>query len=293
MKALLSQQLIEQIVEEVLAQLQGQTTPSAAHIELPKIQPQEQLQDITSQQVKGIPLLQHPQDPEGLARMKTKTSARIGVGRAGPRLNTQTLLTLRADHAIARDAVFSQVDSALLERLGLPSFTTRCSDKNIHLTRPDLGREFEPETLKAIVDYCGKNADVLIIASDGLSSKAIEANLPDILPILTQGLTSRGLKLAKPIFVRFGRVPAQDHIAEATGAKVVCTLIGERPGLATAESMSAYIAYEAKVGMPEARRTVVSNIHGGGVPAVEAGAYIAELIAKILAAKASGVDFKQ
>jgi ethanolamine ammonia-lyase small subunit len=67
-------------------------------------------------------------------------------------------------------------------------------------------------------------------------------------------------------------------------------LLGERPGLATAESMSAYIAYNAYVGMPEAKRTVVSNIHRNGTAAVEAGAYIAEVIEKVLAQKASGVD---
>lgn len=70
-------------------------------------------------------------------------------------------------------------------------------------------------------------------------------------------------------------------------------LVGERPGLVTAESMSAYIAYRPTVGMPEARRTVISNIHKGGTPAVEAGAYIAELIHKMLQKKKSGIDLKE
>ncbi len=73
---------------------------------------------------------------------------------------------------------------------------------------------------------------------------------------------------------------------------MVCILIGERPGLGTAESMSAYICYQAVVGQPEARRTVVSNIYSGGTSAVEAGAYVAELIETILKEKASGVDLK-
>ena len=73
-------------------------------------------------------------------------------------------------------------------------------------------------------------------------------------------------------------------------AKVVCILIGERPGLATAESMSAYIAYNARIGMPESSRTVISNIHKNGTAAVEAGAYIADLIEKILKNRASGVN---
>ena len=99
-----------------------------------------------------------------------------------------------------------------------------------------------------------------------------------------------GLRVGTPFFLRFGRVGSQEHVAELLGAKVVCTLIGERPGLATAESMSAYIAYNAHVGMPEAKRTVVSNIHKNGTAAVEAGAYIAEVIAKSLEQKASGLD---
>ncbi|MBQ9858924.1 MAG: ethanolamine ammonia-lyase light chain EutC, partial [Oscillospiraceae bacterium] len=39
----------------------------------------------------------------------------------------------------------------------------------------------------------------------------------------------------------------------------------------------------------ESARTVVSNIHAQGTPAVEAGAYIAELIEMILKKKVSGV----
>ena len=129
-----------------------------------------------------------------------------------------------------------------------------------------------------------------IYAADGLSSKAIEANLGRILPILVQALEDKGLKVGTPFFLRYGRVGSEEYVAEALGAKVVCVLIGERPGLATAESMSAYIAYNAYVGMTESKRTVVSNIHKNGTAAVEAGAYIAEVIDKILEQKASGVD---
>ena len=70
--------------------------------------------------------------------------------------------------------------------------------------------------------------------------------------------------------MKYGRVGVMDEISELTGATVTCTLIGERPGLITAESMSAYIAYKATVGMPEARRTVVSNIHRAGTIPAEA-----------------------
>ena len=113
-----------------------------------------------------------------------------------------------------------------------------------------------------------------------------------VLPAIEQGLKSYGIDYGTPFFVKYGRVGAMDQISEITGADVTCVLIGERPGLITAESMSAYIAYKATVGMPEARRTVVSNIHKDGTIPAEAGAHIADIIKKILDAKASGTDLK-
>ena len=181
----------------------------------------------------------------------------------------------------------------LIEKLGLLPVTTCCPDKNTFLTRPDLGRDFTEETRKQIREACTPHPDVQLIVSDGLSSAAIEANAARILPVVMEGLKDKGLTVGTPIFVKYGRVGAQDRIAELLDAKVVCSFIGERPGLATAESMSAYLAYRARVGMPEARRTVVSNIHRNGVPAVEAGAYIVDLIALILEQGASGVELKK
>ena len=252
-----------------------------------------EMEDITSAAQKAVPTLQSPEDYDALIRMKGRTSARIGVGRCGPRLLTKTLLTLRADHALARDAVFTDVDPEFLAANGLFTVQTRCGDKNTHITRPDLGRQLSDEAVKTIRERCQKNPDVQIVVSDGLSSKAIEANVANALPAIVEGLQSRGITVGTPFFLRFGRVAAEDAVAELLGAKVVYILIGERPGLGTAESMSAYICYGAKVGQPEARRTVVSNIHRGGISSVEAGAYIAELIKKIYDAKASGVELKQ
>ena len=307
---MLDAKTIDAIAEEIIAKMRAEGAapapekPSrpqgdaAVPAQPPRPAPQGganrgEMEDITSAAHKAVPTLQNPADYDALLRMKGRTSARIGVGRCGPRVLTQTMLTLRADHALARDAVFTDVDPAFLEQNGLFSVQTNCPDKNTHITRPDLGRQLSGEAVKTIGEKCQKNPDVQIIVSDGLSSKAIEANVANALPAIVEGLQSRGLTVGTPFFIRFGRVAAEDAVAELLGAKVVCILIGERPGLGTAESMSAYICYGAKVGQPEARRTVVSNIHRGGISSVEAGAYIAELIQKILTAKASGVELKQ
>ena len=288
---MLTQSQIDAIAEAVLQSLKAD--PSPENTKKAQTTEAEGLEDMTSPEVRGVPLLDHIEDREGLERMMARTTARIGVGNCGPRLKTRTMLTLRADHAAARDAVFKDVGQELLDRLGLFTVETRCKSKDEFLTRPDLGRLFPEESLEMIRSKCGRDMDVQVYASDGLSSTAIEANLENILPVIMDGLKAEGLKTGAPFFFKNGRVAAMDQVSEALNATVTCVLIGERPGLATAESMSAYIAYKAVVGMPEARRTVVSNIHSKGIPAVEAGAYIVDVIQKILEAKASGVELKK
>lgn len=288
---MLTQSQIDAIAEAVLQSLKAD--PSLENTKKMQTTETEGLEDMTSPEVRSVPLLDHIEDREGLERMMARTTARIGVGNCGPRLKTRTMLTLRADHAAARDAVFKDVGQELLDRLGLFTVETQCKSKDEFLTRPDLGRLFPEESLEMIRSKCGRDMDVQVYASDGLSSTAIEANLENILPVIMDGLKAKGLKTGAPFFVKNGRVAAMDQVSEALNATVTCVLIGERPGLATAESMSAYIAYKAVVGMPEARRTVVSNIHSKGIPAVEAGAYIVDVIQKILEAKASGVELKK
>ncbi|MDR4030434.1 MAG: ethanolamine ammonia-lyase subunit EutC, partial [Enterococcus sp.] len=168
-----------------------------------------------------------------------------------------------------------------------------CNSKDEYLTRPDYGRQFDEENSEIIRKNTTPKAKIQMVVGDGLSSAAIEANIKEVLPAIKQGLNMYNLDFDNVVFVKYCRVPAMDKIGEITDADVVCLLVGERPGLVTAESMSAYIAYKPTVGMPEARRTVISNIHKGGTPAVEAGAYIAEIIKKMLDKKKSGIDLKE
>ena len=102
-------------------------------------------------------------------------------------------------------------------------------------------------------------------------------------------MKARGIPTGQDIFVRYCRVGAGDAIGDITGCELVAVLVGERPGLVTDKSMSIYITYRPHTGVSESSRTVISNIHAQGTPAVEAGAYAAELIEKILQRKVSGV----
>ena len=233
-----------------------------------------------------------PHNLEALKAMKRSTPARIGVWRAGPRYLTETLLRFRADHAVAMDAVFTDVSEEWIKEHSLPHFKTLCENKDIYLTRPDLGRKFDDDQAKQIKSFVGQNNKVVVYVADGLSTTAVTTNAMDTYKAIVDGLARSNIKPCAPFFVQYARVGTEDAIGDITGADVVCALIGERPGLITAESMSAYIAYKPTADMPEARRTVVSNIHRQGTPAVEAGGYIADLIKMMLEKKASGIDLK-
>ena len=245
--------------------------------------------DVTELDLRKLYLTDDPQNGEAFRKMKQKTPARLGSGRAGPRYKTLTMLRFRADHAAAQDAVFSQVPEDFGEKNGLVSVQTRCKDKDMYLTRPDLGRCFDEENQRIIRSAVPQTPRVQIVVGDGLSSAAIGANAMDCLAAIRDGLKARGIEIGKSIFVRYCRVGAGDAVGDVTGCELVCVLVGERPGLVTDKSMSAYITYKPHTGVSESSRTVVSNIHAQGTPAVEAGAHVAELIETILKKKVSGV----
>ena len=245
--------------------------------------------DVTALDLRQLYLVENAADPEKYKKMKMKTPARLGSGRAGPRYKTLTMLRFRADHAAAQDAVFSQVPEDYAQKNGLIAVQTCCKDKDEYLTRPDHGRCFDEENQKIIRKYVKGSPRVQIVVGDGLSSAAIQTNAMDCLEAIKDGLKVRGIDVGQAIFVRYCRVGAGDAVGDVTGCELVCVLVGERPGLVTDKSMSAYITYKPHTGVSESSRTVVSNIHAQGTPAVEAGAYVAELIDTILKKKVSGV----
>ena len=283
----MTEQQIRAVVEQVLARL-GQDAPRES-TGAPAVAG-DPLPDISAIDLRRQYLVESPHDQAAFLAMKERTPARIGVGRAGARYRTETMLRFQADHAAAQDAVFSDVPEEFIQQMGWQAYQTSCESREEFLTRPDKGRVFPPETLQKIRAGIPAGTQVVLYVADGLSSSAVHANTADILPVIHDGLQAAGLKVSEPFFVRFGRVATEDQIGEACGADVVCVLLGERPGLVTAESMSAYIAYKPTVGMAESRRTVLANIHRGGTPAVEAGAHIVDLIQLILEKKASGTD---
>jgi len=245
--------------------------------------------DITNLDLRKLCLTENAKDPDRFKQLKEKTPARLGSGRAGPRYKTVTMLRFRADHAAAQDAVFSEAPENFAKDNGMVEVKTRCRDKEEYLTRPDLGRCFDEQNAKVIRGVIAGAPRVQLVIGDGLSSAAITANAMDCLEAIREGLKLKGIDPGIPIFVRYCRVGAGDAIGDITGCELVCMLVGERPGLVTDKSMSAYITYKPNTGVSESSRTVVSNIHAQGTPAVEAGAHIASLIDTILKKKVSGV----
>ena len=282
---------LKEIILKTITEMVGEEGQGRASAAAPQVEPGEvpDLSAVDYRQVLDVP---DPANEEEYRLLRSQTVARLGVWRAGPRYRTNTFLRFRADHAVAMDAVFTDVPEDLLEKAGLFTVQTLCDSKDDYLTRPDLGRRLSDETVAELRKRCVLNPDIQIVASDGLSSTSITANLLDVLPAILQGLKASGATVGTPFFIKYGRVGAMDAVTEALGSKVTVILLGERPGLATGESMSAYMTYGGYIGIPEASRTVVSNIHRGGTTPTEAGAFIAELCLRMLREKASGLDLK-
>lgn len=290
----MNKQELTALVAEILGQMEPAVkgeyaVPEPRTKETEAYQDGDFVPDVTALDLRKLYLVVDPENGEKYRKMKERTPARLGFGKAGARYKTLPMLRFRADHAAAQDTVFSEVDTEFAKKYDLLPVKTRCDSKDEYLTRPDLGRCFDEHNAKTIQGVIDTPPRVQIVVGDGLSAAAIIANAMDCLAAIKDGLKARGIQAGKAIFVKYCRVGAGDAVGDLTGCELVCVLVGERPGLVTDKSMSAYITYKPHTGVSESSRTVVSNIHDGGTPAVEAGAYIAELIDTILKKKVSGV----
>ncbi len=252
------------------------------------------LPDPTTPQARMTPRVKNPKDANGLRALMASTTARIGVGRAGPRYSTASLLLFQGDHAITQDALYRDVDQKLLDEFNLFTVQTKVEGgKQEYLLRPDLGRQLSDDAKHIINEKCQKNVNVQLVVGDGLSAAAIEANLRQMFPVIRQGVQNANLTFGTPFFIKYARVGVMNDVGELIKPDVVVLLIGERPGLGRAESMSAYMGYKPKYGDTDADRDVVCNIfENGGTNPLEAGAYVVQIAQKMRKNQASGVKLK-
>jgi ethanolamine ammonia-lyase small subunit len=252
------------------------------------------LPDPTTPEARRKPGVENPLDADGLRALNTSTPARVGIGRSGARYRTSNWLLFEADLAVTQDALYRDVDQGLLDDLGLFSVQTSItSGKEEYLLRPDLGRSLNDEARKQILQRCEKKPAVQVCIGDGLSAAAIEANLRKILPVLMNGCQMAHLSWGTPFFIRYCRVGVMNDISDLIQPDVLILLIGERPGLGRAESMSAYMAFRPRAGHTDADRDVICNIYdNGGTNPLEAGAYIVQTAQKMIQHQASGIKLR-
>jgi ethanolamine ammonia-lyase small subunit len=237
--------------------------------------------------------------PTTLIEVRARTPARILTGRAGVAYRTATWLELRRDHAAARDAVCAELDlnrdlgSPFVHRWGLFTVATLAQTKEEFLLRPDLGRSLSDPAKAEITRRCLPGADFQVVIADGLSAAAVQVQVPALLPLLAAEADRRGWRFGQSFFIRHGRVGTLNDIGEILDPCVAVLLIGERPGLATAESLSAYMAYRPRPGHDDARRNLISNIHHRGVLPEHAAPRIAQLAARMMELQASGIAVKE
>ena len=214
--------------------------------------------------------VKNPRDPERLRDYARSTPSQLGVGRAGTRYRTPVYIHMRAEHAVAKDAVQSELPPDFAATLGAVELQTDCTDRPTYLLYPDQGRRLTAEALTRLKAEGTHGADVQIIIGDGLSAWAAQANAPALLPALTAGLNAAGFSTGRPILVRFARVGVQDPIGVALGNRATIILVGERPGLGTGDSLSLYLAWAPKPGQDNAEKNCISNIRPRGIQVDEA-----------------------
>lgn len=229
---------------------------------------------------------------DGWPELRAFTPARLALGRAGSSLPTAEVLAFQLAHAQARDAVWTPLDvpalAARLEADGWPTQTVQsaAADRHAYLARPDWGRRLHADSRTALRPS-PLAPDVVFVVSDGLSSTATQRHAAPLLRALRPLL--RGLHLAPLILATQARVALADEVGEVLQARLAVSLIGERPGLSSPDSLGAYVTYAPRVGLSDAARHCLSNIRPEGLSYQAAATQLADLIHAALAKQRSGV----
>jgi ethanolamine ammonia-lyase small subunit len=232
--------------------------------------------------------------PELVQKIRARTPARLLEGRAGAAYRTGTQMDLRLAHANARDAVRTELDTSgqfgveFVKQWNLLEVCTQASSKDDYLLNPSLGRGFSEASRAELLQRCATRNDLQIAIGDGLSVTAVIAQVPTLLPALYDGAKSRGWTIGEVFVIRHCRVGILNEIGDLLAPTVAILLIGERPGLATDESLSAYMAYEPRMTQTDAHRNLISNIHARGVNPTAAAVRILDLAAQMMQARFSG-----
>ena len=233
------------------------------------------------------------------ALVQSITPARLLKGNAGPSYRTRTQLELRRDHAAAQDAVLGEFQMErdfpkdFIAQWNLFEIQTLAKSKSEYLLRPDLGRQLGIDAGQTLKSRCRADAELQIVIGDGLSAEATRQQVPALLPELLKSAHAQGWSLGQPFCIRYCRVGILNEVGRILGPKVAILLVGERPGLATAESLSAYLAYEPRPGHTDAHRNLVSNIHARGISMTEAASRILSLASQIRVRQISGPSVKE
>ncbi|NBT58572.1 ethanolamine ammonia-lyase subunit EutC [bacterium] len=235
-----------------------------------------------------------------LKDLKQFTHARIALRRAGHSLSTQEVLSFKLAHSKAKDNVWKDLDSEAL-RAAFESFSyplvdvqSRCQTKQEYLLRPDKGRELSPESFSKWEKLAQKTLppDCLLVLADGLSASALKTHGISFTQAFFEGAKKRGFSLGPLVLARYSRVALGDVLGETLKARSVLMLIGERPGLASPESLSVYFTYAPAASKTDAERNCISNIQERGLTPKAAAEMALFLMEQSLKKQLSGVRLK-
>lgn len=232
--------------------------------------------------------------------MRNVTSARIALGRSGGSLPTNEVLDFRLAHARARDAVLSAFDpealASELRALNTEVIVVQSAarDRAEFLQRPDFGRRLSAASRALLAEHAVSqpSVDLAIVVSDGLSTLATSTQALPLLASMLPLLRDSDWRLAPLVVVQHARVALQDEIGEILRAKISLMLLGERPGLGSADSLGAYFTYAPAVGRTDAERNCISNIRPGGLPPIDAARRLHYLLTESRRRSVSGIALK-